>query len=100
MAEGTMMKTFWIGFVAGFVIVAIIFGIVAGFIYSRNKDREIVEYAEKQLEIEVLREDYSSRDPDEFFDVPGVRGAADGAAVEFDRRIDEILQRFRNRFVD
>jgi len=90
-----MMKTFWIGFVAGFLIAAIIFGIVAGFIYSRNKDREIVEYAEKQLEIEVLREDYSTRDPDEFLDVPGVRRAADGAAAEFDRRIDEILRAFR-----
>jgi hypothetical protein len=82
------------GLIAGFVIAAIIFGFVVGVIYSRSRDREIVEYAERQMEIEVLREDYIVRDSVEFLELPGVRGAADGATAEFDRRVDEILQRF------
>jgi len=91
------MKKFWIGFIAGVVIAVIIFGFAAGFVYARNKNRGIVNYAEKQIEIEALREDYGNRDPVEFIDaVPGVRGAADGAAAEFDRKRDEALQRFRS----
>jgi len=90
-----------VGYIAGFVTAAILFGIVTGFIYARNRDKELVEYAEKQIEIEALREDYGNRDPLEFLDaVPGVRGAADGAAGDFDRKLNEILQRFRNRLAD
>ena len=95
------LKTFLVGYIAGFVTAAILFGIVAGFIYARSRDKELVEYAEKQIEIEALREDYGNRDPLEFLDtVPGVRGAADGAAGDFDRKLNEILQRFRNRLAD
>ena len=94
---GRTLKIFLIGFIAGFIFVAIIFGCIAGFMYSRNRDRRIIEYAEKQIEIEALREDYSNRDPLEFLEDPGVRGVADGAAAEFDRKLNEILQRFRNR---
>ena len=95
------LKTFWIGFIAGFVTAAIIAGVVAGFMYFRNRDRELVEYAEKQIEIEALREGYINRDPVEFLEtVPGVRGAADSANAEFERKRDEALQRFRNRLAD
>ena len=95
------LKTFLVCYIAGFVTAAIIFGIVAGFMYARNKDKELVEYAEKQIEIEALRENYGNRDPIEFLDdIPAVRGAADGAAAEFDRKLHEILQRFRNRLAD
>ena len=88
------------GFIAGFALAAIIFGLAVGFMLHRSKIKEIVEYAERQQVIENLREDYSNRDPVEFLEVPGVRGAADNAAVEFERRRDEALQRFRNRLTD
>ena len=94
------MTGFVKGLIAGFVIAAIIFGFVVGVIYSRSRDREFIEYAERQMEIEVLREDYMDRDTAVFLDQPGIRGAADGATADFDRRVDEILQRFRNRAVD
>ena len=91
------LKTFWIGFIAGFAIAAIISGVVAVAVHSRNRDKEKIEYVEKQIEIEALREDYGSRDPVEFLEtVPDVRRAADGAAAEFERKRDEALQRFRS----
>jgi hypothetical protein len=88
------------GFIAGFILSAIIFGFVAGFMAYRAKVKEVIEYAEKQIEIQELREDYINRDPVEFLEVPGVRRAVDGAATDFDRNLDEILQRFRNRTFD
>jgi hypothetical protein len=94
------MKTFLVGVIAGFLLAAIIFGLVAGLVYFRNRDKEIIEYEERQIEIEILREDYINRDPYEFLEVPGVRGAADDAIAEFERKRDEILQRFRNRLAD
>jgi hypothetical protein len=94
------LKAFLIGVIAGFVIAAIIFGLVAGFVYFRNRDKEIIEYAERQIEIEALREDYGNRDPVEFFEIPGVRRSADDAIAEFERKRDEVLQRFRDRLID
>ena len=88
------------GIIAGFLLSAIVFGFVVGFMVHRNKVKEIVEYAERQEAIELLREDYSNRNPVEFFEVPGVRGAADDAIDEFQRRMDEALHRFRNRLAD
>ena len=89
------------GFIAGVLLSVIIFGFVLGLVLQRNKVKEIVEYVEKQQVIEALREDYVNRDAVEFLDaVPGVRGAADNAAAEFERRRDEALYRFRNQLVD
>ena len=88
------------GFLAGFVLSAIIFGFVVGVMVHRNKVREIVNYVETQQVIEQLREDYANRDPLEFLEDPGIRRAADGAAVDFERRRDEILQRFRSGLAD
>jgi hypothetical protein len=96
---GTLNKS-WICFIAGFVTAAIIFSVVTGIVYLRNKDREIVQYVEKQMEIEAQREDVINRDPVDFLDEPGVRRAADDARIEFDRKRDEALQRFRDRFAD
>jgi uncharacterized membrane protein len=76
---------------------AIIITLLIVFLTQINKrDKELIEYAKKQVEIEALREDYINRDPDEFLEIPDVRRAADGAADEFDRKRDEILQRFRS----
>ena len=94
------MKVFWFGFLAGVVLMVILFSVFSGVRYFRNKDKELMEYVERQMEIEVLREDYSNRDPVEFLGVPGVRGAADGAAAEFDRRRDEAIYRFRSGYFD
>jgi hypothetical protein len=95
------LKTFCIGFIAGFFVAAIISGVVAVAVHSRNKDKEKIEYVEKQIEIEALREDYGNRDPVEFLEtVPDVRRAADGAAAEFERKRDEALQRFRSGLAD
>ena len=85
----------------GVVMALIIGGLVAGLEYLHNRDKELIEYAEKQIEVDALREDYINRDPLELLDeVPGVRRAADGAAAGFDRELDEILYKFRNRFID
>jgi hypothetical protein len=88
------------GIITGFICSAIIFGVIIAFHFLNKRDSGMIEYAERQIEIEALREDYRSRDPAEFFDVPGVRGAADGAAAEFERKRDEVLQRFRNKLAD
>ena len=89
------------GFIAGVVIAAIGFGIAVGFVLHRVKVKEVVEYAERQQVIEVLRENYSNRDPIEFIEaIPDVRGAVDGASADFLRKRDEALQRLRDRHSD
>jgi hypothetical protein len=88
------------GVIAGALIAIVIFCIIAGLTYFNKRDKELIEYAEKQQAIEALREDYANRDPVEFLDVPGVRGAVDGAAAEFERKRDKALQRFRSRIPD
>jgi hypothetical protein len=88
------------GLIAGVVVAAIVFWIVAGLVYRSNKDKEQLSYAQKQQEIYELREDYSNRDPVEFLELPGVRGAADGAIADFERKRDEAVQRFRSGLVD
>ena len=86
------------GIVAGVVVSAVVFGAIAGIWFLRERDRGLIEYAERQEAIEVLREDYGNRDPYEFIEtIPGVSGAVDGAAAEFIRRRDEALQRLRDR---
>ena len=95
------MNNFKLGFVAGVLVSVILFGAVFAVLFFREREKELIEYAERQEVIEALREDYGNRDFVEFLDeVPGVRRAADGTATEFDRKLDEILQRFRDRFAD
>jgi anionic cell wall polymer biosynthesis LytR-Cps2A-Psr (LCP) family protein len=95
------MNDFWKGFIAGAAALVIIVGIIAGLVYLHYRDRETLEYAEKQQEIEAVKEDYSNRDPIEYLeDIPDVRTAADGAAAEFDRERDAAVQRFRSQHVD
>jgi hypothetical protein len=95
-----ILTDFAIGSIAGFVAAAIIFGIIAGAVHLRNKDRERFEYVELQQEIEALREDIINLTSDELLDLPDVRAAADGATAEFLRKRDEALQRLRNRNID
>ena len=88
------------GVIAGFVLAVIIFGVFFALMYLNKRDKELIEYAKKQMEIEALQEDVSNRDPVEFLEIPDVRRAADGAAAEFERKRDEALYRFRSKRTD
>jgi hypothetical protein len=95
------MTDFGKGVVAGVVGSVIIFGVLCAIQYWHKRDKEILEYAEKQIELEKVREDYGNRDPYEFLaEFPGIRRAADDANRDFQRKRDEAVQRFRNRLAD
>ena len=88
------------GVIAGFALAVIIAGVVGGLVYFHNRDKEINEYAQRQMQIEEMREDIINSDTADFLENPDVRRAADGAAAEFDLKRDEILERFRSRYAD
>jgi len=88
------------GIIFGFCVGIIVVGLTAALLNRHNRNKELIEYVEKQQAIEALREDYVNRDPYKFFEIPGIRGAADSASADFERRRDEAVQRFRNRLVD
>ena len=91
-----MITDFWKGLIIGAIASAVLFGVILFFVVTNTKTKETIRYVEIQQQLEELREDYSNRDPVDFFDtVPGVRGAADGAIDDFEQRKNEILQRFR-----
>jgi hypothetical protein len=99
--RNSAMSNFKKGFMAGGAASLFIVGGGLALAYFHFRDRGFIEYAEKPSEIEAMREDLRNRDPDEFLDtVPGVRGAADNAAAEFERKRDEALQRFRSGLAD
>ena len=95
-----ILTDFGYGFVIGVITAMILLGVIFGLIYVNHKSKERVEYVERQIEIEALREDYINRAIDEFLEIPDIRRAADGASDEFIRKRDEILQRFRTRIAD
>jgi len=89
------------GIITGFISAVFIFSVIYALWFFHKRDKELIKYVEKQIEIETLREDYRNRDPVEFIDdIPGVRRAADRATAEFDRKRDEAIQRIRNRPFD
>ena len=95
------MTNFIKGFFIGALVVLVVFGVIGALKYLNKRDKELIEYAEKQIELQELREDITHREPAEFVDtMPGVRGAVDGAAAEFERKRDEALQRFRSKRTD
>jgi hypothetical protein len=91
------LTDFGLGFLTGIIFAIIVFMIIAGIYFFNRHDRENIENAKKQIEIENLREDYINRSPDEFLEIPGVRRAVDGAAGEFDRKRDEALRSIQQR---
>ena len=95
-----IINDFWFGLIIGFLAAVVISLLIGGLIYFRHIKKEANIYVEKQIEINELREEIIYRDVNEFLDIPDVRRAADGAAVDFEQRKDEILYRFRNRFID
>ena len=94
------MSDFVKGLITGCIATLIICGVIFALVFFQRRDKELVEYAEKRMAIEDLREDYINRDPVEFFEIPGVRGAADGATADFERKRDEAVQRFRSGLAD
>ena len=94
------MKTFCFGFVAGALVVGVIVGFMSGFEVVHNREKEILKYVELQQEIEVLRNDYNAYSIDDFFQYQGVRGAADESFADFERKRDEVLQRFRDGIIN
>jgi len=89
------------GIITGFISAVFIFGVIYALWFFQKRDKELIKYVEKQIEIETLREDYRNRDPVEFIDdISGVRRAVDNATAEFDRKRDEAIQRIRNRAFD
>jgi len=88
------------GIITGFISAVIIFGVIYALWFFKKRDKELFEYVEKQQAIENLREDYVNRDPDEFLELPGIRGAVDGATVEFLRKRDKAVQRLRSGHPD
>jgi len=95
-----IMSDFYKGLVAGVGLAVIVFVLLIAVHFANKRDKELIDYAKKQIEIEALREDYGNRDPVEFLEMPDVRRAADGAAAEFERKRDEALQRFRSKRTD
>jgi len=95
-----MINDFWKGLIAGVGLAVIVFVLMIAVHFANKRDKELIEYAEKQMEIEALRENLGNREPVEFLEVPDVRRAADRAAAEFERKRDEALQRFRSRNAD
>jgi hypothetical protein len=93
------------GIIAGVVGSVVIFGVIIAFQFFNKRERtfspkELIEYAERQIEVQALCEDYGNRDPVEFLELPGVGGAVDGAAADFIRKRDEAVQRFRSGLAD
>jgi hypothetical protein len=70
------------------------------FRFFYNRDRKALEYMEAQHEIRAMREDINNRPLDEFLEDPGVRGAADNAAADFQWKRDEAVQRIRGGYAD
>jgi hypothetical protein len=87
----------FVGLISAVIIFAIIFAFHSLILRERTYKKELIEYVEKQIEIETLREDVINRDPDEFLDIPDVRRAADGAAAEFERKRDEAVRAIQRR---
>jgi len=95
------MSKFIKGMITGALLVLVVFGVFCALDFFNKRDKEILDYAEKQFEIEEMREDYRNRSPDEFIDdIPGVRRSAERAAAEFERKRDEAVHRLRSRNAD
>jgi hypothetical protein len=89
------MKVFWKGMITGAGLMLALVLVILAFRFFQERDRKIFETLELRHEIEDLREDYHHRDPSDFLDTPGVRGAIDNGVEQYRKQQDEILQRRR-----
>ena len=80
------LTDFAMGIIVGFVTAVIAFGIIAGFVYARNKNREAInyvrEYAEKQQIIGELLEEREAGKAEEVCETQTVKGLAGVSADE------------------
>jgi hypothetical protein len=100
MENGGLLKIFWKGFLAGAAGMLALVLVVLVFRFFHERDRKIYEYMEAQHEIQAMQKDIGSRPFNEFLEDPGVRGAADNADAEFQRKRDEAVQRIRGGHAD
>ncbi|AEF80126.1 hypothetical protein [Leadbettera azotonutricia] len=95
------MSNFFKGVITGAVSMLALVLVITVFRFFHERDRKLLEYVEVQNEIQAIEDDYRNRDPYEFFETtPGVRGAADSASEEFNRKRNEAIQRIRDRHAD
>jgi hypothetical protein len=94
------MNKFLKGVITGAAGMLVLVIMVLVFRFFHERDRKIIEYMEAQNELELLQEDIGNRSLDEFLEDPGVRGAADSADAEFQRKRDDLLHRFRGGRAD
>jgi hypothetical protein len=94
------VKEFLKGVLTGAAGVLVLVLLVLAFRFFYNRDRKVFEYMEAQHELQDMREDIGSRPLDEFLEDPGIRGAADNAAADFQRKRDEAVQRIRGGHPD
>ena len=94
------MSNFIKGIITGAGMMLVLVLVIIFFRFVNERDRKLLEYMEAQNEIQAIEDDYRNRDPYEFLDTPGVRGAVDNATDEFRRKRDEAVQRIRNRYPD
>jgi hypothetical protein len=91
------MSSFAKGVIAGAGIMLALAATVTAFRFFHERDQKLIEYMEAQNEIQAIEEDYRYRDPYEFLEIPGVRGAADSASEEFNRKRNEAVRAIRQR---
>jgi hypothetical protein len=91
------MNSFVKGIIIGAAGMLVLVLVIAGFRFFNERDKQIYEYMERQNEIQAIEQDVRDRDPYEFLDTPGVRGAADSATEEFNRKRDEAIRAIRQR---
>jgi hypothetical protein len=89
------MSGFLKGFITGAAVVFALAVMVGACLYRYEKGKELLKAKELQFEVLEMREDVLHRGTDDLLDMPGVRGAAEGARDKFHRRLDEVLQRHR-----
>jgi hypothetical protein len=94
------MNNFWKGVITGAAGMLVLVLLVLAFRFFYNRDRKAIEYMEAQSEIQSMQEDINNRPLDMFLEDPGVRGAADNAAADFQRKRDEAVQRIRGGHAD
>jgi hypothetical protein len=99
-SEELGVKEFLKGVLTGAGITIVLVVVVAVSRFFGERDRSIVEAMETRYELETLHEDISNRPPGEFLEDPGIRGAADNAAADFQRKRDEAIQRIRGGHLD
>jgi hypothetical protein len=89
------VKGFARGLIAGAVSILVL--VVGMYVFRalHERDRKIFAEMEARRELQETREALTNRAADEFLADPAIRGAADRAAAEFQRKRDEAIRAIR-----